>query len=245
MTIMRTFRLAATGGLAVAVLAGLALPAAADDAVKYKILKPYVERVRAVPGPNQHRYTYSTTTSHWSVVATESAPDVSVHLRLWDDAEQWDFLAGSLLWGGETNFVAVDSNHRPLDSYYASVQWKSGDGDYGVEFAQGDAVLDNHDQTIRVAASDVVLVRDTWLVAGETYTFSVDDPSEATLYLMGSRAGLSSTYVRSRSQALRSTEGGSSFTFATRISDWFGVVVTLPGDGGQVTLHRSGGGHDA
>jgi hypothetical protein len=245
-------------------LAGSALPAAAggseaakpapppasagalaDDAVDTvdaaKLLEPYVQQVRPFPGPNGHDYKYTTSTIYWSAVAVKPVGRTDVDLRLYDDKAHTQLLAGSSYGAGATDFVAVDSNHRPYGGYYPEVVKKgSATGTYRVELAHGSSQLLDGVTEVPVSSTDVVLVRDTYLEADQEYVFGVGGVSGAILYLMGSNPDDSQTWATSRAFAIDHTPVGGFqlFSYTPTRDDWYGVVVTLPGVAGEVSMVR-------
>jgi hypothetical protein len=264
MKITRTIKLANSGGLAVALLAASALPAAAGGAMASKpapppasvgaladdgvdsvdtatVLLPYAELVRALPGRSGHDYKYDTNRPFWSAVAVKPVGRADVDLMVYDDQAHVKLLAKSEQGGaGATDFVAVDSNHRPYGGYFPHVTKESGSGTYRVELAQGNSTFDDDDETVAVSSTDVVIVRDTWLAAGKEYVFGVGGPPGVVLYLMKSEQSFPFSWVQPRAAAIRKTPttGFQIFDFTPAHSDWYGVVVTLPGTAGEVTMIR-------
>ena len=263
MKITRNARLLMSAGMAVALLAASARPAAAgaaeaakpapapasadalaedgiDTVDAAKLLTPYAEWVRPLPGPNGHDYRYTTSSVYWSVVGVKPIGRTNVDLRLYDDKAHNDLLSSSLQAAGKTDFIAVDSNHRSFGGYYPAVNKVAGVGSYRIELAHGATQFDDDDEAVLVSSSDVVIVRDTLLQAGQEYVFGVGGVSGAILYLMGSNPDAPGTWVQPRSSALESTPVGGFqiFSYTPTRTDWYGVVVTLPGTAGEVTMIR-------
>jgi hypothetical protein len=247
----RASKIAVAAAVTAALLAGIAGPATADDlgadGVTGKTpLVDYVQQVREFPATKAHKYRYSTTWDFWSVVAVETngaAGDVD--LDLYDDASMTQLLELSDYGVGVTDFVAVDTDHRPPGSYFPKVRAFSGTGAYVIELAQGDDVLDSTMQTIPTTVRDVVYVRDTYLVADETYYFSATPTSnvDVGIFLMASDPVDSETWVQRRSDAASSDVSGPAgeaerISFRPTISQWYGVVVTTQGGDGSFQLRR-------
>ena len=170
-----------------------------------------------------------------------------VDLFLYDD-EKMDVLLKKSVYGFDfTDFVAVDSNvgRRAYGSYYPKVKTASGEGSYVIELAQGSATLSSTAQIVPVEVRDVVVVRDTWLEAGTTYTFRVSPTAavDPDVFLMESDTTPQSSWVQSRFEAadqasLKPAGAYELFSYTPTESKWFGLVVTLKGDDGSIKLHR-------
>jgi hypothetical protein len=247
----RTGRIVVGVGGTLALLAGAVGPAAAEDldpdGVTAKTpLVDYVQQVREFPGPQGHKYKYATTWDFWSVVAIETngaAGDVD--LQLYDDKTMTQLLETSGYGQTHTDFIAVDSDHRPQGSYFPKVNAFSGTGSYIIELAQGNDVLSSATQTIATTVRDVVFVRDTYLEAGETYYFSATPTSnvDVGLFLMASDPTDEDTWVQPRFQAAKSDVSDPAgvverISFKPTISQWYGVVVTTQGGDGSFQLRR-------
>lgn len=245
----RTF-LVAAGGTA-ALLAGVVGPAAAEelgpDGLTAKTpLADYVQQVREFPGPKAHKYKYATTFDFWSVVAIETNfTSGDVDLALYDDHAMTQLLESSDLGVGHTDFVAVDSDHRPFGSYFPEVKTFAGTGAYVIELAQGADVLTSSAQTIPTTLRDVVFVRDTYLEAGTTYYFSATPTSnvDVGLFLMASDPDDDGTWVQRRVDAAASDVSNPAgeaerISFKPTISQWYGVIVTTQGSDGSFQLRR-------
>lgn len=241
--ISRNLRFAVSGGLVVAVLATGAVPAAADeDTVDgAKLLYPKVEQIRPLPGPRGHDYKFQTSVDHWTVVAAKPIGRTDVNLHMFDDKAHTQLLSTSSYGAGRTDFIAVDTHHRPYGGYFPHVTTQAGTGSYRIELVTANPVFDDDDETVEVSASDVVIARDTWLSAGTEYAFGVGGVHGAIMYLVGSHPDIPSSWVRSRAEAIDSTPigGFQVFSYTPTRSDWFAVVVTLPGGvAGEVTMIR-------
>jgi hypothetical protein len=71
------------------------------------------------------------------------------------------------------DFIAIDSNHRPLGDYYPRAFVYTGTGTYHIELAQGADFVNSGSQNVTMGPTDVVVVRDVFLTAGTTTTFKV------------------------------------------------------------------------
>lgn len=247
----RTTRMLVAVVGAATLLGSVVGPAAADglgpDGLEAKTpLVDYVQQVREFPGANGHKYRYATTWDFWSVVAIETngAPG-DVDLELYDDKAMTQLLETSGYGQTHTDFIAVDSDHRPQGSYFPKVKTYSGTGSYIIELAQGNDVLGDTMQSIATTVRDVVFVRDTYLAAGETYYFSATPSSivDVGLFLMASDPADSDTWVQPRVAAARSDVSNVAgeaerISFKPTISQWYGVVVTTQGGDGSFQLRR-------
>ena len=230
------------------VAASGALASLYQNTIDYAFRDPlgnYAQLTRPTPTP--HNYSYNTTTIYWSVVAVRPPAGADYDLTLYDDAGQATALASSAFGSNAVDFVAVDSNRRPLGDYYPRAYAFSGSGSYQVELAQGsDAIGAGASQAIAMASTDVVAVRDAFLSAGVPVTFTVtagNATQDAELFLMESTA-TASTWVRSRAQAVRSSTaagpgGTEQVTFTPTQSAWYGVVLVNKAGSGTYTLQRS------
>jgi hypothetical protein len=203
----------------------------------------YAELTRPTPTP--HNYSYNTTSVYWSVFAARPPSGTDYDMQLYDDVGQTVNLGGSAFGGSTIDFIAVDSNHRPLGDYYPRAYQFSGTGMYQVELAQGTDQVGVGSHTVNMGANDVVLVRDTSLSSGEQTFFRVVPSSGAQnpdLFLMQSDPANSATWVRSRGSAVASsTSGGAGaaegFSFTAPAPDWYGLVLTNVAGSGNYTLH--------
>jgi len=247
----RTPRIVVGLGGTLALLAGIVGPAAADDLGPDGLdaktaLADYVQQVREFPGANGHKYKYATTWDFWSVVAIETngAPG-DVDLQLYDDKAMTQLLDTSGYGLTHTDFIAVDTDHRPQGTYFPKVNAFSGTGSYIIELAQGNDVLSSTTQTIPTTVRDVVFVRDTYLNAGETYYFSATPTAnvDVGIFLMASDPADEDTWVRPRFQAAKTDVSNAAgeaerISFKPTISQWYGVVVTTQGGDGSFQLRR-------
>ncbi|HTI21118.1 MAG TPA: hypothetical protein VL652_09010 [Kutzneria sp.] len=196
-----------------------------------------------------HNYHFTTTTVFWSVVAVRPPAGADYDLFVYGDRPQTQLLAASQLGAGTTDFVAVDSNRRPLGDYYPQVRAVSGHGPYQIELAQGASQLPAASSaTIPMGANDVVAVRDVCgVTAGSTVTLTVtpsDPGQDAELFLMGSDPAQPSTFVQPRSANVAQASGAGpgqpeSLTYTATSAGCFGAVVVNKGGAGSYTLTRS------
>lgn len=235
-----------------ALLAGPLEPAAAADVDPDRVdaktpLADYVPQVHEFPLSGAHRYSYTTSQRYWSVVGIEMNVLGDVDLLLYDDEKMDQLLKKSVYGWDVTDFVAVDSNvgRRPYGGYYPKVKTASGEGSYVIELAQGSETLSSTAQTLPVEARDVVVVRDTWLDAGTTYTFRVSPTAavDPDVFLMESHSFPDSSWVQSRAENVDSAQtkpAGSYelFSYTPTESKWFGLVITLKGGDGSIKVHR-------
>ncbi|MBB4965537.1 hypothetical protein [Saccharothrix violaceirubra] len=203
-----------------------------------------LERPRAIV---PHNFGFTTTVAFWQVVAVR--PDGGEqNLELFDDRNQTRSLGTGNQPGADTEFIAVDSNRRALGDYYPRVTQAGGAGGYRIELAQGTTQLIDR-ETFRMAAGDVVVVRDVLLHQGREVTIAVDPATTGQnpeLYLVGSVPGQPDTYVRNRAQAVAQSTGGGAgatetITFTAPSTGFYGVVVINRSGGGSYELSRQGG----
>jgi hypothetical protein len=209
-------------------------------------LRNYTPLTRPMPQQGTpHNYHYDTTTPFWSVVAVRPEGNSDQDLWVYDDRAQTQSLAASVVLGNGVDFVAVDSNRRPLGDYYPRVSRFTGGDGYRIELAQGSGLLRDSEQII-MGAGDVVAVRDTVLTQGEETTITVtssDGGQNPELFLMGSTDD-QSTWVRPRSSAVASATGGGAgaaerVTFTAPATGVYGVVVVNRTGAGTYTLART------
>jgi len=204
----------------------------------------YVQLSR--PSPiTPHNFSFNTTTSFWQVVALKPNSGSSVDLSLFDNFSMTTLLKSSVASGNTIDFIAIDSNRRPLGDYYPRV---NGSGGYVTELAQGSTSLPVGSQSFTMGSSDVAVVRDVFMSAGQKNTIRVvpsNSGQNPSLFLLTSTSS-SSTWVKSRAQSTKaafSNGPGASevFTFTPAVSGWYGVVVLNQAGSGGYTLKRTVG----
>jgi hypothetical protein len=194
-----------------------------------------------------HNYIYQTNTQYWSVVAVRPSPGFDCDLKLFDDRPQTAFLAGSAESGSTVDFVAVDTNRRPMGDYYPMVSPGIGGGTYQIELAQGAQILFPAAATgFSMGLQDIVEVRDTLLQAGVPVTISLTPTAgqEAELFLLGSDPANPYSTIRTRSSAVASSTlaGPGTFqqlTYTPSSAGWYGVVVVNKSGSGTYSLGRT------
>jgi hypothetical protein len=194
-----------------------------------------------------HDYRYKTTVNYWSAVVAWSPNAGDVDLALYDDKAHTQLLENSAWGSGMTDFVAVDSNQRAMGTYFPRIRTASGTGSYYVEFAEGADQLGAGVHQLPMASSDIVAVRDTYLLAGHTYTFTLEPGSlsqDGDMFLMQSNSGVPDTWVQGRSDAVASASGKGAgqtetFQFTPAVTDWYGLVIINELQGGTFTLTRN------
>lgn len=239
--------LVALGG---ALLLVLALPGVASASVA-------LPDGAVVYGSTGNDYTFSTTTTYWSVVGVQPRTG-DVDLVLYSGATALN----SSLWGTlKTDFVAINSNSgfRPLGAYHATVNPYSGSAAHAVQQQQGhdvitlpnpayDGVTGAEDTDITFAVlsdDDVISVADIYLQAGQKFWSTTTDAGNS-LYLLESNPSSSATFTRSRTQAGGATHAvvdGCTLYTAT-YTGWHGLAVvddrwpSAPGAGIAYALHK-------
>jgi hypothetical protein len=238
------FNVAPTGGLA----------SLYQNTIDYTFRDPLSNNV-AVSRPSPiapHNFSYNTTTQFWSVVAVRPQAGTNHDLRLFDNKAQTVQLAASTAAASAVDFVAVNSNplKQPLGDFYPRVSAVSGTGTCAVELAQGSLALNAAtSQSIPMASTKVVAVRDTTLVANVAVTIKVT-PSSATqdaeLFLVSPNAAVGQPpNIRTRLMVFKSaTVGGpgatETITFIPTAAQAgrYGVVLVNKAGSGTYTLQR-------
>lgn len=218
--------------------------AGAGDAAKLARLKDGVAQFHGVPGPEGDMYRFRTTVTRWSVVAIDPASDTDLELRLYGDKGEDELLGTSFLSTGVADFIAIDSAHRALDTYFPRVDTVVGDGIYDVQLAQSAQVLLDGPQVAPMLDGEIVDVRDTLLFAGKTYRFTVFPGSglmAADVLLMDS-PGSPADSVRSRSEAVDQAKGvlgkPVTFDYTAPRTDTYGLVIMRQGVSGTYHVLR-------
>ena len=236
----------ASAALAMSLIVSVTPAQATEDAKPTK-LKSGSEQSHAVPGPAGHMYKYVTNTKYWSVVGTDTTTGIDVDLRLYGDKGEDELLGTSFLGAGSVDFLAVDSNHRELDTYFPRIDAVSDvGGGYDIQFAGTGITLGAQPQEVAMLSNELFAVRDTFLEAGKSYRFVLSPGTglmDADLFLMDSLPLSPTTWVKSKSQAI---DGGSAAAGAPVImeitaprSDWYGLVISRQGVNGTYDLVRT------
>src|SRR5438477_3987798 len=138
-----------------------ALAALYQNTIDYQFRDPlgnYTPLTRPAAPPSGHNYQFQTSTVFWSVVAVRPPAGTDYDLFVYDDIAQTRTVGFSLQGAGDVDFVAIDSNHQPLGSFYPRVLTVSGGKEYQIEVAQGANLLQPSEQ-IPMGAHDVGGVR--------------------------------------------------------------------------------------
>jgi hypothetical protein len=208
--------------------------------------------------PATSDYTVTTTRPYWSAVVMRpgyifgdgsTLPEYQVQLLNTSRAA----LASSLLDWYWPNFVAVDGNVRPAQSYVARVvriQDDDADEQYGLTFVDGGTVSPVGSSTIQRPPStqpNDAYVRDVWVPANQTVTITVGGAgvkcpdSLGTLYLHAYLLASDPAEPSSPVQGAQSAMAESSDVFqngadcAVRVSAvttraaWYGLLIFSPG----------------
>lgn len=224
-----------------------AAPAQATETAKPSKLKANQEQSHPVPPATGHKYKYVTKTSYWSVIGTDTTTGIDVDLRLYGDKGEDELLGTSFLGAGATDFIAVDSNHRQLDTYFPRIDAVSDvGGGYDIQFAEGATTLGSAPQDVPMLSNELFAVRDTFLEAGKTYRFTLSPGTglmDADVYLMDSLPLSPGTWVKSRSQAIKVGTAAAGapviMQFTASRSDWYGLVISRQGVNGTYDLVRT------
>lgn len=225
-----------------------ALASVYQNTIDYGFRDPLPDnRLLVRPTATPHNFSMNTTTNYWSAIAVVPVSGSDVDLTVFDDRAQTLPLAGSNAGANVIDFVAIDSNRRPLGDYYPRVNDFSGHNQYDIEVAQGRNILVPATTQTVPMPNDMVAVRDTRLTAGVPVTITAT-PSTANqdpgLFLMGDNPNDNTTFVRSRFSAVASSVANGpgvaeSLTFTPTITGWYGVVITNQHGLGDYTLTRS------
>lgn len=225
-----------------------ALASVYQNTIDYGFRDPLPDNLAvARPVPTPHNFSMNTTTVDWSVIAVLPSVGSDVDLTVYDDRAQTVPLASSIGGVDVVDFVAIDTNRRPLGDYYPRVNEWSGGTPYNIEAAQNRNILAPGSSQIVHMPADLVAVRDTFLTAGAPVLISVT-PSTVDqnpgLFVMGDDPGNPATFVRSRFSASASSTGNGPgvtefLSFTPAISGWYGVVITNQHGVGDYTLTRT------
>jgi hypothetical protein len=237
-------------GTALALLAGTATASADTDVLslgeqaKMRVLKDNKALHRDAPGPVGHRYSYATTSARWSVLSTDPSYYLDTTLQLFDDKSMTQLLGQSDYGSWQVEFLAVDSTHRALDTVYPRVTSPHKYYDYNIEQVQGFSTVLNGSYAIPMG-TDTATVRDTLMMAGETYRFTLipGQYMQGSMFIMGSDSSQPSTWVRSRAQSLKHGTAEINqpvvFDFTAPRTDIYGLVIVNENSEGTFTLIRA------
>lgn len=199
-----------------------------------------------------NNFGFNTVVHSWSVAALRPLGQTDYNLSVYDDRAQTspNLLASSVAAKQSVDFVAIDSNLRPLGDYYPQVvEFQGTHQTYYVEYAVGFQTLQPaSSNTFHLDDSQPAAVQDTVLTAGVPVTISLTESSvisTASLFIMGDDPSAPSTFVQGRGSAVASAVadpifgGPVSVTFTPTRTGRYGVVVTGDNGGGDYTLTRS------
>ncbi len=209
-------------------------------------LKDGKSLVRDAPGSKGDRFSYTTTTTAWSVLAVDPEDYLDTTLQLWDDKAQSNLLGTSDYSHGTLEFIAVDSGHRALDWYHPRVSSPTKFYDYRIQQVQSSGFVVDGQQTVPMPKYGQVTVRDTLLLAGKTYRFIlIPAPGEymaGSMFLMGSDPSAPNSWIQPREQSLKQGVGAINqpviFDFTAPRTDRYGLVIASQGGTGTFVLQR-------
>jgi len=196
-----------------------------------------------------HNFGFETLVRTWSVVAVRPLGQRNLDLDLYGDRPQLQPpVGGSASAGQLVDFVAIDSNLRPVGRYFPRVTPIGADSNYHIEYVVSQQMLPPAStSTFHLDATQTVAIRDADLTAGVPVTITATPKSTfatASLFIMGDDPANPATFVRGRSSALASAlaptfAGPVSVTFTPPRTGRYGVVVTSDNDEGDFQLTRS------
>ncbi len=157
-------------------------------------------------------YTFSTVNYYWSTWAVATDADYDVRLY---EGETTRCSGTSDDGTGVTDWIAINSNLRPLGSYSATVSHWSGTGPFYIQQHQGhtvttlpasanDGVTGPSDPDLAFASvnsQDVLSVSDIYLTAGQKFWVNVANTSQ-DFFLLESNPADPTTFIRTRAQAI-------------------------------------------
>ena len=191
-----------------------------------------------------HNYRFDTTRIFWSVVTLRPPAAADYDLRVYDDSNLSQLLESSLALTGVIDFVAINSNRRPLGDYYPQVHAVSGTGDYAIEGDETEGLFAGT-ATVAMAPDRLAAVWDVCLLTAQRVTFTVtpsDAGQDAELFVVSSDTPGGDTVV-SRFEALEraSANGpGQPETLTADLAEGCqGVIVVNRAGNGTYTLTQS------
>lgn len=212
---------------------------------KFIPLKDGKSLVRDAPGSKGDRFSYTTTTAAWSVLAVDPEDYLDTTVQLWDDKAQTKLLGTSSYGLGGLGFIAVDSGHRALDYYYPRVSSPTEFYDYRIQQVQSAGFVVDGAQVVPMPKYGQVTVRDTLLFAGKTYRFVLTPGAymAGTMALVGSDPSDPGSWIQPREQSLKQVVGAVNqtvyFDFTAPRTDRYGLVIASQASGeGTFILQR-------
>jgi hypothetical protein len=174
-------------------------------------------------------YRFFTTTNFWSVVAVRPPFGAEADMLLLDNAgPPLVILKSSSRPGSSVDFVAIDSNFRPFGDYQPVVTHTTpSTSEYQIEVAQGrDQIFVGGSDVFFVNQRHFLIVRDVFLFAGQTVTFTAQPTSsiDAEMYVMASNSGDPNAWLRNPTDAAVAANAGGSGQTET-------IVYTAPSPG--------------
>ncbi|MEU8141887.1 hypothetical protein [Nonomuraea sp. NPDC048901] len=187
------------------------------------------KRPRPLPAQN---FRFDAVPTYWSVVGARPQSGNDVNVKLLNN--HGSALVESTITGSVTDFVAVDSNKQPADTYRATVSLGSDNLPYMIEFGGGRAISgETTTDTITMGGDNVIAARDLAVPPGRTIkvTLTPLNNQDPEIFLLSSASGNFQT--RAQAVASSTTHGPGvpeEFTFANTGSTdtWFGFVLTNP-----------------
>jgi hypothetical protein len=191
-----------------------------------------------------------TSLSYWSLVAVRSEPGDDYDLAV--TSASTGQVAPSDLYGGDTDFVAIDTNRLPRGSFEANVYRFGGDGSQGYDFEFGNRAAifkttlygqttgspgNSHDQVdydpVVHRDNDVAKIFDVRLEAGQYYILKNEYMwrNDGNMFLLSSDPNNRNSWMQGRPAALRvhpgdvGVHGGGCTLIRAARTAWYGLVV--------------------
>ncbi len=180
-----------------------------------------------------HGFSYSQTTSTWSVVGLRSPATADYDLDVFRDYEHRYKVASSVYFDQDVDFVVGDYNHTAESNEHIEVTRYEGASDnYRIHYESGTGVLfpDGVERAGSWGADGVVRVWDVPLFGGESVSFTLDVTSGTTDFGMSLFKSNGAEYFAGRSAAQwtrnAAGDGGTeSWTYTVPADDVYGLVI--------------------
>ena len=138
---------------------------------------------------------------------------------------------------GYPDWAVWDGNVITLGCIQSQVTLASGSGSYYFQYQNPAQILSaGTSANINVATTDVVMIWDTYLTSGTSYTFTFTAPAAMIIKCHEPSVGSYQT----RTQAANFAYGGTAFSITPSTSAWHGIVLgNALASSGTVTINRT------